>query len=66
MNNAAQILKLIADGILAVREVLAIFEAAVSAAKQINAEGREITDADLASLRTERSAALDRLKSRLG
>ena len=65
MNNAAQILKMIADGILAVREVLAIFEAAVSAAKQINAEGREITDADLTAIRTQRSEALDRLKSRL-
>lgn len=66
MNNAAKILALVADGIAAVREVVAIFEATVSAAKQINAAGHEITDNDLKALRAQRSDALERLKSRLG
>lgn len=66
MDNAAKILRLVADGIAAVRDVVAVFEATVSAAKAINAEGREITDADLTALRDTRNAALDRLKSRVG
>lgn len=65
MDNALKILALVAEGLQAVRDVVAVFEATVSRAKAINAEGRLITDADLADLRTERNNALDRLKSRI-
>lgn len=66
MDNAFKILALVAEGLQAVRDVVAVFEATVSQAKAINAEGREITDAELSALRDTRNAALDRLKSRVG
>lgn len=65
MDNVAKILRLVTEGVAAVREVVAVFEATVSAAQQMNSAGHVITDADLDALRAKRIEALDRLKSRI-